>query len=137
VRKRLLDSITDYLYSRAQKVRSAEERDSFTLALALMGAVRRLDPDPFQSACYSAFGSSLEVYLKRRAKAQWAQHQELVACIPDYDPQEARNAQVVQTGKVRGRQARPGRVHQMPAPAQPAVQKPLRSMSRAPAAKDA
>lgn len=175
VRKRLLDSVTDYLYSRAQKVHTAEERDAFTLALAIMEAVRHDAPQPFEAACYRAFGSSLKVYLKRRAEKQWLQHQGLVSCIPDYDPkadkrlnlrqaknrlsvvqhlgqdiihgqdspmmelnrQEALNAQVVQSGEVRGQPPQRGTVHQMPQPTQPPVQKPLRKVPPDPAAKDA
>ena len=128
VRKRLLDSISDYLYSRAQKVHTAEERDAFTLALAIMHAVRHDEPHPFETACYRAFGSSLKVYLKRRAQEQWVRHQELVACIPDYDPQEARHAQVIPSDEVRGREAGPGRVYEMPQPTQPTVQKSVRSL---------
>lgn len=71
----------DYLYSRAQKCATAEERDGFTLALALLGAVRRSEPDPFTAASYDAFGSSLPVYRKRRAEQQWRQHAELVQTI--------------------------------------------------------
>lgn len=137
VRKRLLDSISNYLYSRAQKVHTAEERDAFTLALAIIGAVRHDSPNPFEEACYRAFGSTLKVYLKRRAERQWIQHQEYVACIPDYDPQEALHAQVVQAGEVRGFPPQRGDVHEMPKPTQPPVQKPLRSVPRKAAAKDA
>jgi hypothetical protein len=149
VRKRLLDRISEYLYSRAQKVETAEQRDAFTLALAIIGAVRHDEPQPFEAACYRAFGSTLKVYLKRRAERQWRQHQEYVQCIPDFDPhgqyssimepnrQEARDAQVVPPVEIRGSEARPGRVHQMPQPAQPAVQKPLRSVPPGAAVKDA
>lgn len=87
VRKRLLDSISDYLYSRAQKVATAEERDAFTLALAIMEAVRHDVERPFEAACYRAFGSTLKVYLKRRAQWQWARHQELAEV--SYDKQGA------------------------------------------------
>ena len=152
VRKRLLDSIVGYLYRRSQRAANAEERDSFTLALAIMSAVRRLEPKPFESACYQAFGSSLKVYLKRRAECQWHQHQELVRCIPDYDSQadkrlnpaqaenrleETAHADVVEAGEIRRIEARPGRVHQMPSKAQPSIEKPLREVPPRPAAKDA
>ena len=91
VRKRLLDSISDYLYYRAQKAETAEDRDAFTLALAIIGAVRREDSHPFESACYEAFGSTLEKYRQRRAEWQWARHAELMACVPDFDPAEGKN----------------------------------------------
>jgi hypothetical protein len=137
VRKRLLDRISEYLYSRAQKVETAEQRDAFTLALAILWAVRHDEPQPFEAACYRAFGSTLTVYLKRRAERQWRQHQEYVKCIPDFDPQEARDAQVVPPVEIRGSETRPGRVYEMPQPAQSAVQKSLRSVPPGAAAKDA
>jgi hypothetical protein len=139
VRKRLLDSISDYLYSRSQKVQTAEERDGFTLALAIMDAVRHDQPEPFESACYRAFGSSLTVYLKRRADRQWHQHQELVECIPDYDPQADKRLKQIKAEK-RLKDAdeerdsgpvAPGTpiawpMHRLP-PAEPAQPKPLRA----------
>lgn len=168
MRKKLLDRISEYLYRQGQRLaRTAEEQDGYTLALAIIGAVRHDEPRPFEAACYRAFGSSLERYRQRRAERQWIQHQEFVKLIPDYDPeadkrldpiqaenrlgnhgqgnyhgqdssmvepyrQEAPDANVVQAGEIRGHQESSGRVHQMPSKAQPAVQKPLRSMPRAP-----
>lgn len=82
----LLDSVQDYIYGEGQKVRTSEERDAFTLALAICGACRRGETDPVASAAYKAFGSTLDRYLKYRSQKQWLQHQGLLRCIPDYDP---------------------------------------------------
>jgi hypothetical protein len=74
-----LGRVVDYLYSVGQRLaKTAEERDAFTLALALLGAVRRGEPEPLMAASYAAFGSSLPVYYARRAEAQWRQNAELV-----------------------------------------------------------
>lgn len=130
VRKCLLDSIVMYLYSRGQKATSPEDRDSFTLALAILGAARRDEPDPFTSASYAAFGMPFNRYLKRRAEAQRILHQELVACIPDYDPTEGRHANVVKTSGERGPETQSGRVYEMPRSAEPAERKPVRPLPR-------
>ena len=132
MRKRLLDSVVDYLYRRSQHAVNAEERDAYTYALAILGAVRRCDPDPLTSAAYEAFGSTFKLYLKRRAERQWRQHQEYVRCIPDYDPEEARRAQVVETMEVGGQQTGPGRMHTLSPKAVVAVEKSVRGLPRAP-----
>jgi hypothetical protein len=68
--RRLLASVTDYLWHEAQECRTAFERDAFSLALAICGAVRRGDRDPVTSAAYACFGNSLPVYLRRRAERE-------------------------------------------------------------------
>jgi hypothetical protein len=80
--KKLLDSVSDYLYGEAQGARNAFERDSYTLALRLLVAVRRGDPSPLVSASYAAFGSSFPIYVQRRADRQWLAHQELIRSLP-------------------------------------------------------
>jgi hypothetical protein len=132
VRKRLLDSIVMYLYSRGQKARTAEERDGFTLALALMSAVRRGDSNPLASASFHAFGSTFERYLERRAEQQWRYHSEYVKLIPDYDPQEARRANVVEAAQMGRQTAGRGTLHTMPESPKPAQRKSLRAVSGTP-----
>ena len=82
VGKRLLDNASDYLYGEAQGSGNAFERDGFTLALRLLAAVRRGEPDPFLYASYAAFGSSFPIYVQRRADRQWLAHQELIRSLP-------------------------------------------------------
>jgi hypothetical protein len=80
--KKLLDNASDYLYGEAQGSGNAFERDGFTLALRLLAAVRRGEPDPFLYASYAAFGSSFPIYVQRRADRQWLAHQELIRSLP-------------------------------------------------------
>lgn len=80
--KKLLDSVSDYLYGEAREPGNAFERDSYTLALGLLAAVRQGDPSPLVSASYAAFGSSFPIYVQRRADRQWLAHQELIRSLP-------------------------------------------------------
>jgi hypothetical protein len=64
--RRLLNSILSYVYDEAQQAATAFERDGYTLALAVIGAVRSDSKNPFTEACYLAFGSSWERYIERR-----------------------------------------------------------------------
>jgi hypothetical protein len=82
VGKRLLDNVSDYLYGESQGARNAFERDSYTLALGLLAAVRRGDPDPLVSASYASFGGSFPRYVQHRADGQWLAHQELIRSLP-------------------------------------------------------
>lgn len=125
VRKRLLDSIVTYVYRRGQHARTAEERDAFSLALALLGAVRRLEPRPFEAACYQVFGSSLEKYRQRRAEQQWRQHQELMACLT-----EVAHAPVVTATEVRRPETGTGNLYAMPPATRSLQQKPLRAVPK-------
>lgn len=188
----VLNSVTDYLYREAQECRTAEERDGFTLALAICAAVRRGDTSPFTTATYAAFGTTLNRYLKYRSQRQWEQHQALLRCIPDYDPEVAHalalpnrtalmavrtaeppldelaglsdverlpalsqsavpelrlrtgnldlrhrmggvliHANVEQTSEVRGQQARPRNLYEMPSKTKPAKPQPVRVLPRA------
>lgn len=129
----VLNSVTDYLYREAQECRTLQEKDAFTLALALCAAVRRSDPFPLASASYAAFGSTLERYLKRRSHQEWLQHQELLRCIPDYDP-EMDHANVEQKSEERGQQARPRNLYEMPQPKKPAQPQPVPGLPRKSAA---
>lgn len=88
--RELLNSILDYVYGEAQGAATATERDGYTLALALIGAVRRSSPNPFLEACYYAFGCTLERHLTRREERRRFYHEEFLRAIPDYDPTEAR-----------------------------------------------
>jgi hypothetical protein len=140
----VLNSVTDYLYREAQECRTSEERDSFSLALAICGAVRRGEPNPVSSAAYTAFGSTLDKYVKRRAHKTWLQHQELLRCVPDYDPcvvnsrtgellttnREASNANVEQKSEVRRQEARVGNLYEMPSKKKPSQPQPVRRMPR-------
>jgi hypothetical protein len=141
----ILASVTDYLYREAQECRTTEERDAFSLALAICGAVRRGDTNPLISAGYSAFGSTLERHLKRRSHRQWLQHQELLRCIPDYDarvnivPRQqqidgASNANVEQASEVRRQETRVGNLYEMPPLQKRPQQKPVREVPRKSAA---
>jgi hypothetical protein len=142
----LLNSVTDYLYREAQECRTSEEKDAFTLALAVCAAVRRGDPSPLSSASYAAFGSTLERHLKRRSHRQWLQHQELLRCIPDYDANhgqdnyhgqdyvEVSNANVEQASEVRRPEARVGNLYEMPSKKKPEQPQPVRRMPRKSAA---
>ncbi len=81
-RKKLLDNVSDYLYAEAQGARNASEQDSYTLALHLIAAVRRGDPDPLLCASYTAFGGSFPIYTQRRADLQWFMRQEFIRALP-------------------------------------------------------
>jgi hypothetical protein len=83
---RVLSGAVDYLYSTQPDSQSSEERDALTLALRILGACRRGEPQPYLSASYSAFGSSFEAHRKRREAAQSLRETEYLRCIPDYDP---------------------------------------------------
>lgn len=83
----ILNSALDYLYIEAQAARNAFERDAFSLALALIGAVKRGEHRPVDAASYQAFGGSLEKYRQRRAESEWRKHQDYLRSIPDYDPE--------------------------------------------------
>lgn len=66
--KRLLADVVDYLYGEAGFAQTVTERDAFSLALAICGAVRREEINPLNAAAYRCFGSPLPVYLERRAQ---------------------------------------------------------------------
>ena len=88
VGKRLLAGVTDYLYAEGQQARDAVERDAYSLALAICGAVRRGALYPYKEACYMTFGCSMEKHITRRN--QW---RDLVyAELRDCASQRAQNA---------------------------------------------
>lgn len=92
--RQLLDSVSTYLYGEAQKAATLDQRDEWSLTLAIVGAVRRGSTLPFQDACIAAFGATLERYQSHRNKQRWLAKREWFAAMPDYDPEEARRVEI-------------------------------------------
>jgi hypothetical protein len=78
---KLLNSVVDYLYDRAQKCRTIDEADPLKLALAICGAVRKGSSQPFTDASYQVFGRPLAAYRLHRMKEQFQQASDLRRCI--------------------------------------------------------
>lgn len=90
---KILNAVSDYLYGEAQGATTRDQRDEWSLTLALLGAVRRGSTVPFQEACFVAFGGTLERYQEYRNKEKWLAKREWFAALPDYDPVEAERVQ--------------------------------------------
>jgi hypothetical protein len=121
--KAFLNRVMQRVYQAAQDAGSREEHELFSLSLRLLGEVRKGTEDPWTVACYAAFGCSFEKWKVRSLERQSMLAWELARCVPDYDPEAAKHAQMVQAGEMRRPETGTGNLYAMPTEARPAKQK--------------
>lgn len=106
-----LDGAIDYTYRvgvSLDKTRAAVE--ARTLALRLLGLAKRGEAN-LDLATMLCFGLYHKEYLRRTAEREQFMNAELLRCIPDYDPEEARHAAMGKASRVRRSKSFSGSLH--------------------------
>lgn len=129
--KRLLERIIARVYAAGQESASQEIYQLHTITLRLLARLREGREATLDDACYDAFGMRFGKWQKRNMERTARLAWELSACVPDYDPAEARHAAMVKAGEVRGQQPSGGPVLAWPTPREdrPTVEKPVQRLS--------
>lgn len=128
--RRLIDRVIARVYAAAQAARSQEDYQLGTITLRLLGQVRRDGVGNLDAASREAFGFSFARFSQRNLERQSMMAWELSRCVPDFDPQEAAHARMVQASQERGSETRSGRMYPMPEQARPTIKEPLPKVSR-------
>ncbi len=136
-RAAILDRVIGHLYYRAQCAHDRAEHELWEITLRLVGIARRGDEPTLDQASYYAVGRNFEGWRRGTAERLAMMACELAACIPDYDPQEARHARLVEKSPVRGSEPFTGNLYafEKPRPAGSAQPEPVCRLP-APSARD-
>jgi hypothetical protein len=133
----LLDRVIARVYEAGQRARSQEEHQLTTITLRLLSLLRRGELASLDLACFAVFGFSFAKFREKSLARQALMSWELSRCVPDFDPQEAARAHVVQASEERRSQETTRRVLPMPSRPKPSQPKPMRAVPRSRAANDA
>jgi hypothetical protein len=82
----------DYLHSLRENCMSRDEMEDLSITLRCLGLLRTGQKNPWGYSVWLATGLRHKTYLRKRAERARFLLDELARCIPDYDPEQEREA---------------------------------------------
>jgi len=99
----LLTRVITRVHAAAQSSRSREEYELGSITLRLLALLRQGREATLDLACFEAHGLYFAKWRQRSMERSSMMAWEFQRLIPDFDPAEARHAQMEQSRQVRGR----------------------------------
>ena len=107
--RRKLENVIGYLYTSLDP-RGGEEHELKRIVLRMLSLAKQgMKPSLDLASAYSGLGKSFNHWRDMTAERRWRQAQELMRCIPDYDP-------TLDTHNLAQRLAEKGIVYPLPSP---------------------